>query len=430
MTDTQLHGQGAPRCPFVHGEPFEPRSMTAAIDPHPWLDAAREHEPVFYDEDDDAYFVTRYADVVDVLRQPAVFSSREANAFKPEISPVLEAAYPVGHPGKHSMLKKDPPEHTRVRKLAQKAFTPKLVKLMEPAIRERADALLDGIEGSGRCDIVDRFSTVLPLHVVTDITGAPIEFADDFSMWGQDYFVFVEGSPDPSPEYEREMAERAGRVLPWMTAFVEDKRRNPTPDLTSSLVHAETDDGSPALSTDEVLGVLNSNLVAGVETTAMLIPLVLRQLLGHREQWEAARHDAALLDNAIDETLRMWPPARASWRAVVEDTEIGGVAIPAGASVLISYASANRDPEVFDDPATFDLHRRNANKHLSFGRYTHMCLGAPLARLETRIAIQAISDRLSNVRLVPEQAERWLPHTILPRFAALDLEWDTQGATR
>lgn len=431
MNAKPLAPPDVPRCPFAGGQPFQPRSEAAASDPHPWLDAAREHTPVFYDDDIGAYFVTRYQDLVDVLRQPHVFSSQEANAFKPEVSPVLTAAYPDGHPGQHSMLKKDPPEHTRVRKLAQKAFTPKLIKLMEPEIRERADALLDEIVGSGRGDIIARFATILPLHVITDITGAPVEFAEDFAKWPQDYFVFVEGSPDPTPEYEQEMAERANRILPWMTAFVEDKRTNPTPDLTSSLVHAESDDGSPALSTDEVLGVLNSNLVAGIETTAILIPMLLRQLLAHAEQWDAVRADQSLLDNAIDEALRMWPPARASWRVVTEDTEIGGVLVPAGAPLLMSWAAANRDPEVFEDPATFDLHRKNANKHLSFGRYAHMCLGAPLARLETRIAIQAIIDRLPNVRLAAEQNNQWVPHAIMPRPATLELEWDpTEGTQR
>jgi cytochrome P450 len=244
----------APQCPFVQGKAFEPGSVAAAIDPHPWLRAARADAPVFYDAASRAYFVTRYEDVLEVLRQPTVFSNTAANEFKPITSPLLQRAYPDGHPGQHSMLKKDPPEHTRVRKLAQKAFTPKIVKTMEPQVRRRADGLIDAFYDDGRCDIVDRFSMHLPVQVVADITGAPLDFAEDFRMWGHDYFMFVEGSPDPTPEQEQEMAARAERVLPWMLAFIEERRRDPKDDLTSALIHARTDDGEPALTTEEVLG--------------------------------------------------------------------------------------------------------------------------------------------------------------------------------
>jgi cytochrome P450 len=414
----------APRCPFVAGVPFEPGSVAAAADPHPWLRAARERAPVFFDDASGAYFVTRYEDVVEVLRQPTVFSNSEANAFKPMTSPLLRAAYPDGHPGRHSMLKKDPPEHTRVRKLAQKAFTPKIVALMEPKVRQRADALIDGFYGDGRCDFVDRFSMYLPVQVVADITGAPLDLAEDFRRWGQDYFALVEGAPELTPEQEREIAGRGRRVLPWMLAFIEERRRDPRDDLTSALIHARDDDGGPALTTDEVLGVLNSNLVAGIETTAIFIPLLLRELLQDPARWAAVREDRVLIANAVDEALRMWAPARTNRRAVTQDTAIGGVPIPKGSHVIVAYSSANRDPDVFDDPDAFDLHRRNANKHLSFGRYTHMCIGAPLARLESRITIEAVIDRLPGVRLVADQVERWLPHTILPRFAAMEIEWD------
>jgi cytochrome P450 len=379
---------------------------------------------VFYDDASRAYFVTRYEDVLEVLRQPTVFSNTAANEFKPSTSPVLRRAYPDGHPGQYSMLKKDPPEHTRVRKLAQKAFTPKIIKTMEPQVRHRAEALIDAFYADGRCDIVDRFSMHLPVHVVADITGAPLDFAEDLRMWGQDYFMFVVGSPEPTAEHEQEMAARAERVLPWMLKFIEQRREDPKDDLTSALIHARTDDGEPALTTEEVLGVVNSNLVAGVETTAIFIPLLLRELLSVPERWDAVRRDRSLIANAIEETLRLWAPARTNRRVTIEDTSIGGVPIPKGAAVLVAYSSANRDDEVFAHADAFELQRPNANKHLSFGRYTHMCIGAPLARLEARVAVEAIMDRLPNVRLVDDQAEHWLPHTILPRFATLELAWD------
>jgi cytochrome P450 len=222
-----------------------------------------------------------------------------------------------------------------------------------------------------------------------------------------------------------------------MRAFIEERRRDPREDLTSALIHARTDDGEPALTTDEVIGVLNSNLVAGIETTAIFIPLLLRELLVVPERWAeivadrtmpwgwlGASRSSWLIDRAVDEALRMWAPARASRRVATEDSTIAGVPIPKGSAVLVAWASVNRDEAVFDDPDRFDLHRSNASKHLSFGRYTHMCIGAPLARLEARVAIEAFIDRLDDIRLVDGQDERWLPHTILPRFARLEIAWD------
>jgi cytochrome P450 len=171
---------------------------------------------------------------------------------------------------------------------------------------------------------------------------------------------------------------------------------------------------------------VNSNLVAGVETTAIFIPLLLRALLSVPERWQAVQRDRSLITNAVEETLRLWAPARTNRRVTTEDASIGGVPIPKGAAVLVAYSSANRDDEIFEDADEFELNRQNANKHLSFGRYTHMCIGAPLARLEARVAVEAIMDRLPNVRLVDDQTEQWLPHTILPRFASLELAWDVE----
>jgi cytochrome P450 len=413
----------APRCPFAHGRRFAPSSLEAARDPHPWLRAARAQTPVFYDETHDVWFVTRYEDLLDVLRQPTVFSNAGANKFKP-LTPALRRAYPHGHPGQHSMLKKDPPEHTRIRKLAQKAFTPKIVNQMEPRIRQRSEALIDAFLADGRCDYAKQFARDLPVQVVADITGAPLDLAEDFAMWGQDYFALVEGAPPLTPEREQEMVERGVRMLAWMTDFVEERRAHPQADLTSALIHATSDNGEPALSTEEVIGVLNSNLTAGIETTTIFLPLLLRELLAREDLWEQIKRDRSLLPNAVEEGLRYFAPARTNMRDVTEEAVIGGVAIPAGAKLVIAIASADRDEHVFADPDRFDIRRPNANKHLSFGRWTHMCIGAPLARLETRVAIETLADKIPDVRLVPDQEEVWIAHMIVPRFMSLLLEWE------
>jgi cytochrome P450 len=413
----------APRCPVVHDKPFEPNSLAAAIDPHPWLRQARKQQPVFYDEASAVWFVTRYDDVLEVLKQPAVFSNAGANRFKP-LTPRLREVYPAGHPGRHSMLKKDPPDHTRVRKLAQKAYTPKIINRMEAQIRRRAEALIAGFVADGRCDYAAQFAQILPIQVVADIIGAPLELADDFVMWGHDYFALVEGSPELTAEREADIADRGARILHWMRDFIEERRARPQLDLTSALIHAQSDDGEPALSTDEVIGVLNSNLTAGIETTAIFLPLLLRDLLGHAGLWAEVLEDRAVLPNAIDEALRFWTPARAILRSTTQPVVVGGVAIPANAQVALALASADRDEGIFEDPDRFDVHRRNANKHLAFGRWNHICIGAPLARLEARVAIETLADAIPDVRLAPDQQEQWIPHMIVPRFQRLDLEWD------
>jgi cytochrome P450 len=421
MTDQTALNE-APRCPVVHGEAFDPASMAAAKDPHAWLRAAREEQPVFYDEGHGVWIVTRYEDLVDVLRRPNVFSNSEANKFK-ELPPRLREVYPDGHPGRHSMLKLDPPGHTRVRKLAQRAFTPKIVNQLEPQVRRRCEDLIDAFVDDGHCDYARQFSALLPVQVVADITGAPLDLAEDFARWGEDYFMLIEGAPALTPEREEDMARRAERVMGWMSEFIPDRRENPREDLTSALLHAKSDDGEPALSEEEVIGVLNSNLVAGIETTAIFLALLVRELLRHPEEWERVKADPGKIPNAVEEGLRFWAPARTNLRAVTEDTTVGGVAIPAGSMVAIAIASADRDESVFERADEFDIDRPNANKHLSFGRYTHMCIGAPLARLEARVAIEALAERIPDVRLVVGQEEKWLPHMIVPRFTSLLLEW-------
>lgn len=422
MAESGVLGAPRPRCPVVHGEAFDPGSLAAAEDPHRWLRAAREEQPVFYDEAHEIWVVTRYEDLLDVLRRPTVFSNSEANKFKPLPARIREV-YPAGHPGRHSMLKLDPPEHTRVRKLAQKAFTPRIVNQLEPRVRERSDALIDSFVDDGHCDYARQFSALLPVMVVADITGAPLELSADFARWGEDYFALIEGSPELTPEREEEIAARAERVMGWMRGFIADRRENPREDLTSALLHAKGDDGEPALSEDEVIGVLNSNLVAGIETTAIFLAVFLLQLLRRPADWEALKADRGRIGNAVEEGLRCWAPARNILRAVTEDAEVGGVAIPAGSMLVLSLASADRDETVFEHPDEFDVDRSNANKHLSFGRWTHMCIGAPLARLEARVAIDALADRIPEVRLAAEQEQAWVPHVIVPRFNSLRLEW-------
>ena len=412
-----------PRCPFANGRPYDPLTVAAAEDPQPWLAAARSSAPVFHHEPLDLYVVTRHADILAVLRDPATFSSRYANKFKPMDSPALRAAFPHGHPGLRAMTLTDPPAHSRIRRLANVALTPAAVARTEPAMRRRCARLVDGFAGDGEADLMARYSAPMTVLMITDLAGLPDSLDLDLHQWARDYFALTLGAPALTDAAERAVAERAVRMTAFLTDFVEERRATPRDDLISALLAARTPEGDAALTTAEVIAVLNSLLVAGVETTSVFLPMLLRELLRHPEQWAAVRADPALLPAAVEEGLRHQSTARGVRRTATRDTEIAGVPIPAGKDVFLTYASANYDEAVFEEPGRFDIHRARPDRHLSFGKGIHYCIGAPLARLQSVVAVRTVLDRLPGLRLVEREIE-WLPHMTLPRPARVRFAWD------
>jgi cytochrome P450 len=412
-----------PLCPVVHGRPYDALSVDAAIDPEPWLSQARAEQPVFYLPEQDVWCVTRYADILEVLRNPATYSSRYANKFRPMSSAGLREVYPNGHPGLHSMLLKDPPEHSRIRRLANTAFTPKMVAALEPRIRARCHALIDAFIADGHCELVSQYSSELTVGTMMDISGAPKTLGEEFARWGQDYFALTAGAPPLSAEQERDLTARARRMTAWLNDSVQARRAAPGDDFISALITATTSEGDPALSYDEVVGVLNSMMVAGVETTAIFIPTLVRELIARPEVREQVVADPSILPAVVDEGLRMWPPARGVRRTATREVELGGVTIPEGSDVFVLYVSANFDDTVFGDPSRFDPGRRNAERHLSFGKGVHFCIGAPLAKAETVQAVAVLFERISDLRLADDDIEEWVPHMTLPRRPTLRLEW-------
>lgn len=420
--DTTERAASTPGCPDIEGKPFDPLDQEQVACPWPWLSRARETTPVFYDERLDVWCVTRYEDVRRLYRDYERLSNRNSNTFR-ELPASLREVYPDGHPGTKSMLLKDPPAHTRIRKLVNKALTPKVVAAFEPQIERRANDLIDSFVGDGRCEFYSQFSAIFPAQVITDVIGAPVELNDDLLNWGNDYFALTEGAPPLTPERETEIAERAARMMSFLDEFVRVRREADHGDVISGLIRATGDDGEPALSDDEILGVVNSFFVAGVETTQNFLPLFVRELLRHPDQWQAVVSNPAKIENAVEEAMRYWSPARSNRRYTLADVTVGDVTIPAGSVVLLLPISANHDDEVFAEPETFDIDRPNAPKHVGFGMGVHLCIGAPLARLEAHVAVATLAKRIPNLRLVQDQDERWIPHVTLPRLASLELEW-------
>lgn len=411
------------RCPMARGLPYDPLRADVASDPDPWLSLARAEQPVFFLPGPDVWCVTRYSDILRVLRDPATFSSQFANRFRALTSPPLRSAFPNGHPGLHSMLLKDPPTHSRIRRLANQAFTPRMIAAMQPRIRQRCHDLIDTFIDDGECELVTQFSGELTVLTMMDISGAPRTLGEEFARWGQDYFALTEGAPELTAQQEAELVERARKMTAWLSDYVEQRRNEPGEDLISALLTATTEEGDPALTYNEVVGVLNSMMVAGVETTAIFIPTMVRELIARPELKDRIAGDQGALARLVEEGLRIRPPARGVRRTTTRDVELAGVQIPAGADIFVLYASANFDETVFPDAHRFDPDRANAGRHLSFGKGVHFCIGAPLARLEATEALAALFERIPQLRIAESDVERWIPHMTLPRRTSLRVQW-------
>jgi cytochrome P450 len=430
-SSTHTGSEAAAGCPVAHGMAFHPFDDAITAAPWAWWHAAREGRPTFAAADLDIWYVSTYADVARVLPAAARYSS-EGGKFRPvdQLPPLLRAGYPTGHPGQDSMLMKDAPAHTRIRRLVNVALTPRAVACYEGRIRQICESLVDTFVSAGECDLAAQFSVPLPLRVMTDLIGAGSDRDDEFLNWTRDFFVFYQGTPDPDLDQQHEIAERGRRVMGWMREHIDHRRAAPTEDLISRLVHATTEEGDPALTNDEIIAVVNSFLTAGTETTATFIPLLVRELLRAPAQLAALRDDPALLPNAIEEGLRYWSPARSTRRRVLVDTEISGTTVPSGATLHTSLISANHDPERFPDPDTFDIGRQDAKRHLAFGRGAHMCIGAGLARLEAHVALETLLTRLPGLRIISDGG--WESRLTIPRFHDFRVAWDVApgGARR
>ena len=412
----------APQCPVVHGQPFDPFDPDQADDPYPWAAAARHEAPVFYMPEFDVWCVTRYEDVLAVMRDDETFRSKNAISPKALEGPLAEV-FPDGHPIRHSLLLKDGPEHHRLRKIAQKNFTRTAIARYEPMVRSWANRLIDDFIDDGRCDLVRQYSGQLPVRVICNIIGVPDGQTINLARWADDTMLLLRGGPELSPEQEKQLADRTRPVMDWLYAFVDERRERPRDDLASELLQARDEDGEPIMTRDQVVGFIDSLLIAGVGTTKNFIALATRELLSHPDQWAEIQADHSLLENALEECLRLRSPSRGSRRLATRDATIGGVTIPKGAQIQILIFSPQRDETVFEDPDRLDIHRENTKKHYAFGRWAHMCLGAHLARLEARVSFELFLERLPKLRLVPGQEYRWIPNMTIPVFTSLLVEW-------
>lgn len=296
-----------------------------------------------------------------------------------------------------SMLSSDTPDHTRLRKLVAREFTPRRMEQLAPRIQEMTDELLDRMLAAPdrRADLVESLSYPLPMNVICELLGVPFLDRAAFREWSNQAVSSVDAS-------KRDSSTKA--MAAYLARLLQDKRTQPGDDLMSALIHTADEDGD-RLSADELMGMAWLLLVAGHETTVNLITNGVHNLLAHPEQLALLRADFGLIDNAVEEILRFEGPVETpTYRFTTEPIDIGGTVIPGGGElVLVAMSDANRDPARYPDASRFDI-TRDARGHIAFGHGIHYCLGAPLARIEARVAVRSLLERCPELRLTADPA--------------------------
>lgn len=387
-------GYGAQAPADHHG--YEPFAME---DPFPAYARMRSEQPVMFDERTSLYVVTRYDDVKEVFEKWETFSSENAQAPVRKRGPQATQIMTEGGFTTYSGLSaRRPPEHTRIRAIAQKAFTPRRFKALEPLIRENVKASIKAMldRGDDHGDIVADLAYSLPTVTILTLIGEDTSSVDTYKRWSDSRAAMTWG--DLSDEEQIPHAHNLVEYWNRCQEIVARAHAEGGDDLTADLVKAQSEGGE--ISDHEIASLLYSLLFAGHETTTTLISNCVRVLLDHREAWEALCAEPKQIPKAIDEVLR-YSGSIVGWRRkALEDTEVAGVAIPEGGELLLLMGSANRDESRFENGEDFDISRSNARDHLSFGFGIHYCLGNMLAKLQAKIALEELTSALPDLQLL------------------------------
>ncbi len=407
-------------CPVHRGwSPLDPDYLA---DPYPIASRLREAHPVFYSEQVRALVVTRMEDIEAIFTDHQTFASVNVQdpvfPLAPEAHEILSAPDfdPVA-----VMSNRPEPDHGRIRVHTRRGFSNRRLATIEPYIRRRAGELVDAmVEAGSPAELVAALAFPLPGETVFRFIGFPEGDDEMLKGWCGDRKAFSWGHP--SPDQQAEIARHMLAYWRYCRDFTAGKRDHRGDDLASELIDAQ--EAHPEdLSYREVESIIYGLSFAGHEAVTALICNTVLCLLSHREQWDAVCADPSLIPNAVEEVLR-YESSQVSWRRITTcDTTVGGVEVPAGTTILLNFASANRDPGVWADAERFDIGRPDAHHHISFGKGVHYCLGAGLAKLETRIVTEILAERLPTLRLVDGQELRYFPNITFRGPSELLVAW-------
>jgi cytochrome P450 len=403
--------------------PYELSSPEAIANPYPIYAAMRAQDPVCYqaaptyDGNYQLWYITRYADAEAILRDHKRFVKSYRSTLTPEQLALEPPLSPLERMLNFHLLNRDGADHTRLRTLINKAFTAQMVQQLQDRVQHIADDLLDRVQSRGQMDLIDEYAFPLPIVVIAELLGVSATDRDRFRVWS-DAFV----SPQATEAEFEAAKELMVEFLTYLGRVFAERRAAPQNDLITALTQAE--EAGDKLSEDELYSMVVLLIVAGHETTVNLIGNGMLALLRNPAQLALLKANPALVPNAVEEFLRYdGPVERATMRFAAEDVEIGGQLIRRGQAVSVVLASADHDVAQFAHPEQLDVTRSN-NRHLGFGFGVHYCVGAPLARLEGRIAISTLLQRLPDLRLAePPETLVWRPNLVLRGLRHLPVVW-------
>ena len=375
---------------------FNPLMPEFHSNPYPFYRALREEDPV-HQSPLGFWVCTRYDDAVMILRDPRFGREGMAKRMEARLGLTQDTSRA------RDMLFQDPPDHTRLRALVSRAFTPRVVEVMRPHIQEIVDGLLDRVEGARAMDVIEDLAYPLPVTVICEMLGVPAADQDIFKTWSTDIARSLDAAvlPADSDAIPRGRDARLG-LADYFRSLIATRRKDPKPDLLSALIAAEEEGNK--LSEGELVSTCMLLLIAGHETTVNLIGNGLLALLQHPDQLRALRDDPGLIQTGVEELLRFDGPVQRTGRMTTAEVEIGDKRIPRDSVVVSVIGAANRDPKQFADPDRLDVSRKD-NRHIAFGFGIHFCLGAPLARLEGQLALGTLLRRMPKLALVSDVPE-------------------------
>ena len=379
--------------------------------PFPLIERLHAEAPVYRDPITGFFVVTRYADVAEVNSDPERFSNKTtlliSKVHSPNAAEIERRFRENGFPRIHTLVSNDPPDHGRYRAVVERIFAPAFVRSLEPAITTIADELIDLLPTSGTADLLHEYCLKVPMFVICDQLGVPRDMWRTFKAWSDAEIEMINPALDPIRELE--LADLLIEAQNYLIDRAHEYQRNPADKLLSMVANSEVD-GRP-IEPAEIVAIAEQLLVAGNETTTSAIAIALWKLIKEPDIAQTLRAHPDKIGTFCEEILRLHAPSPHLYREARQDCEVGGVAIPQGAILQVSYLAANRDETQFAYPDRLDLARKGVKNHLAFGRGIHFCIGNQLARAEMRIAVGRILERIDGLRFAPDCPE--------PQFAAL-----------